>query len=138
MALQFNSTAKLTGILANMILYGSGANMSLKIYPSTVALPSLPPAYNAAPAGFLINFTNFITAKVSNQFKLTTAPASTAAVATGVPNWFFYVNGNTSAAGVMIGDSIGLSGSSPVVTLSSMSLVSGTSYSLIDMTLTML
>jgi hypothetical protein len=138
MALQFNTYAKVNSMLAAMNLYGTGANMSLKIYPSTVALPSLPPAYNGAPAGFLINFISFTTAKVSNQFKLTVTPASTAAVATGVPNWFFFVNGNTSTAGVMIGDSIGLSGSSPVVTLNSMSLVSGTSYSLIDMTLTMI
>ena len=137
MALQFNTYAKVNSMLAAMNLYGTGANMSLKIYPSTVALPSLPPSYNTAPAGFLINFTTFTTAKVSNQMKLTVVPALTAAVATGVPYWFFFVNGNTSTAGVMIGDSIGLSGSSPVVTLNSMSLVSGTSYSLIDMTLTM-
>lgn len=135
MALQFNAYAKNNILLQILNIYGSGASNSLKIYPSSVPLPTLPPS-TTAPAGFLVNFTNFTTSRPAspgNQLKLTTAPAATAAVATGVPSWFFWTNGTN----VMIGDSIGLAGSAPIVTLSSMSLTSGTSYSLLDMTLTM-
>ena len=134
MALQFNTFAKVNTLLSIMPLYGSGTGVNLKIYPSSVAMPALPPTSGSAPAGFLIQFTNFTTGRVNNQVKLGTAPAATAAVATGIPSWFFYLAGST----VMMGDSIGLAGTSPIITLNSMSLVSGTQYFLQDITLTMI
>lgn len=135
MALQFNNYVKLNTIFTLMKLNGNGASNSLKIYPSSVAMPAFPPAAASAPAGFLINFTNFTTARLTNQLKLTVAPALTAAVATGVPSWFFYISSQSS---VMIGDSIGLTGTNPIITLTSMNLVSGTNYGFTDMTLTMI
>jgi len=131
MALQFNTYAKVTALLPSLLLFSS--TTVLKIYPSSVSFPA---TATTAPAGELITFTNFTTTQVGNQLKLSGAPGTTAAAAlSGVPSWFHFTE--TAYGGIMIGNSVGLSGSSPVITLNSMSLTAATTYTLLDITLTM-
>src|SRR5215471_5535831 len=122
MALQFNNFAKVNGIL-NGILQSFGTT-TINVYPSSVTFPTIP--LGAAPAGQLIQFTSVALILSGSQIVLNGIPASKSATVTGTANWVHIANGSN----YMATTSIGITGASNIITLNTLSLVSGTSYQL--------
>ena len=74
MTLQFNNFVKVNCIINAITTTSFSGNNTVKIYPSSVTFPTIP--LGAAPAGFLISFTNVIFAINGNQMVLAGTPAS--------------------------------------------------------------
>lgn len=132
MALIFNSYLKgQNGIINLFNKFNTNYSYGrLLVYPSTVAFPSSCPASNAYPGGAILQYalTSSTFSVNSSGVLLLNSPYSANTTAAGTLSWWM-LSTDISQAGyyTMIGDSVGLTGTTGIVTLSTLTPTSGQS-----------
>jgi len=133
MALQLNTYARTTANITSWHTRGtlfaaSGTARTILVYPTTVSYPISPVNnYQALPTGHMLSLTGQGMTTSGTSIIFSSVP-SMSALLSGTASWFavYSTTGSTSSAGlVMISDSVGISGSSSILTLSSLTMTSG-------------
>jgi hypothetical protein len=123
------NTHSTRALLANFVQSNNpfGSNSVLRIFPSTVAYPTLPVETVAAlPAGHILSYSGLTCSVTNGIMTITGGTTATNTTAAGTLGWWVWYGG---VNGVVISDSISVSGSGGNLVVSTMTPSSGTSVS---------
>lgn len=133
MAIQYNQITRegiVNAFLTQVALFGNSTTMTLRLYPTTVAYPDAPSATAvSAPSTHILQFTNVIFQRTGATLSFT-AGSTTAAATTAAGTFSWWSLQESSTYGYIVSNSIGLSGSGSILTVSTMTPGSGTTVNI--------
>jgi hypothetical protein len=119
MSFQIN-TFSTQGVAQSML--NSLGSATLRIYPDSVAFPTIPIEATAnLPAGNILSYTGLTYTRANTTISITGGNISQAATAGGNISWWSLSNGNS----VIVCDSISVSGGTGMVVVSTMTPTTG-------------
>ena len=144
MALIFTPYAKgAGGFLSNFrdsIFSGYTTSYSLRIYPSTVTMPTSTTVSAALPAGYILYYPQNLNTNIvmsGNSMVYTGTPRSATTTAAGTLSWFAFSNLSDGNSAAFCCDSVSLPGGGGVVVLSALAATSGQAVTWSGFNLTM-
>ena len=132
MALQFNpfllgSTGIIAGLRNGSAVF-SNTTQYLRIYPSTVPFPSSPiESVAGLPAGYILTYTGLTFTTSGTSMIISSGTTSANTTAAGTLSWFAVSHQYSETSHTFISDSIGLSGSGQILTVTTLTPGSGAS-----------
>jgi hypothetical protein len=144
MALVFTPYAKgAGGFLTNFregIFFGYYYSYVLRIYPSTVSMPTSTTVSDALPAGYILSFARPIQTNIvmsGNSIVYSGTARSSTTTAAGTLSWFAFANDSDGNSPAYCCDSVSLPGGGGVLVLSALTVTSGQAVSWSGFNLTM-
>lgn len=135
MALQFNpflkgATGILVGLKNNSAVFDT-TTQTFRVYPSTVPFPSSSiESFASLPAGYILSYSGLAFATSGSSMIISSGATSATTTAAGTLSWFAIGHQLSDTAHIFISDSIGLSGSGQILTVTSLTPGSGVAVSI--------